>query len=160
MLEVVLALVIFTMMAMMTAALVPMAARSNRYGNDYSQAATLAMHKINQLQEAGYANMNRNLNGTLLAVDSNGSLPTTTTNVNGAGSGSATFTTRDSLSTYFVGGVSDPVGTVYVAPYTPSLVSAGVYSVIEVRVLITWRDVRGRQQSFSAKTLISKTPIL
>jgi hypothetical protein len=160
MLEVVLALVIFTMMALMTAALVPMAARSNRYGNDYAQAATLAMHKINQLQEAGYTNINRNLNGTLLVVDSNGSLPTTATNVNGAGSGSATFTTRDGLSSYFVGGASDPVGTIYVAPYTPSLVSTGVYAAIEARVLITWRDVRGRQQSFSVKTIISKSPIL
>ena len=159
MLEVVLAMVIFTMMALMTAAVIPMAARSNRYGNDFNQAATLAMHKVNQLQEAGYDNMNRNLYSSYQVVDSNGSLPTTTANVGGTVSGSSTFTTRDNLASYFVGGVSDPVGTIYLAPYTPSL-SAGAYSIIEARVLVTWRDVRGRQQSFSIKTLISKSPIL
>ena len=159
MMEVVLALVIFTMMALMTAALVPMAARSNRYGNDFSQAATLAMHKVNQLQEAGYDNMNRNLYGTLLVVDSNGSLPTA--NTSGSSSSNAAFTTRDNLTSYFVGGTSNPSGTIYLAPFTPSLdATTSAYSVIEARVVINWKDVRGRQQSFSMKTLISKSPVL
>lgn len=160
--EVMLALMIFTIMALLTATVIPISARSVRYGNDYGQAATLVSHKINQLQEAGYANMNRNLaNTTYKVVDSNGSLPTVNNNATGTKSGSATFTTRDGLSTYFTGGVSDPKGTIAIAPFAPSRdARTGAYGVIEALVTVTWRDVRGRQQSFATKTFITKHPIL
>ncbi|MGC4043476.1 MAG: prepilin-type N-terminal cleavage/methylation domain-containing protein [Armatimonas sp.] len=160
--EVALALVIFTLMALLTAAVVPMSARSVRYGNDYTQAATLVSHKVNQLQEAGYSNLNRNLaNTTYKVVDSNGTLPTTTANVNGTQSGSADFTTVDGLNTYFVGGVSDPKGTITISPFAPSRnATTGAYSAIEALVTVTWRDVRGRQQSYSSKTFVTKMPLL
>jgi archaellum component FlaF (FlaF/FlaG flagellin family) len=161
--EVYLALIVFTLMALMVAAVIPMSARSVRYGNDYTQAATLAMHKVNQLNEAGYSNINRNLNSPLVVVDSNGSLPSATNNVNGDKTGSSTFTTRDNMATYFVGGVSDPTGTISIAPFTPSIsVVSGVtsYSIIQATVTVNWRDVRGRQQTYVTRTLISKNPIL
>ena len=160
--EVMLALMVFTIMALLTAAVIPMSARSVRYGNDYVQASTLVSHKVNQLQEAGYGNMNRNLaNTTYKVVDSNGSLPTVGNNATGTKSGSATFTTRDSLNTYFMGGVSDPKGTIAIAPFAPSRdTKTNTYSIIEATVTVTWRDVRGRQQSFAMKTFITKHPIL
>ncbi|MGC4046302.1 MAG: hypothetical protein QM758_21135 [Armatimonas sp.] len=160
--EVYLALIIFTLMALLVAAVVPMSARSVRYGNDYTQAATLAMHKVNQLQEAGYENINRNLY-TLNAVDGNGTLPTAANNTTGNQSGSSTFTTCDNLNTYFVGGVSDPAGTISIAPFTPSastVSGATVYSVIQATIQVTWRDVRGRQQTYVTRTFISENPIL
>jgi hypothetical protein len=162
MMEVILALIIFTLMGLMVAAAIPISARSVRYGNDYVQASTLAMHKVNQVQEAGYTNMNRNLN-TLGVVDGNGSLPSSSNNLNGDKSGTATFTTRDNMATYFVGGVSAPVGNLSIAPYAPSMsVVGGVtrYSVIEVTIEVRWRDVRGSQQNYFTKTLVSKNPIL
>jgi prepilin-type N-terminal cleavage/methylation domain-containing protein len=162
MVEVVMSLIIFTVMALLTAAVVPISARSVRYGNDYTQAATLAMHKVNQLQEAGYANMNRNLN-SLGVVDSNATLPTTTANASGAASGASTFTTKDNLATYFIGGASAPAGNLSVAPYTPSGVTVGgvtTYSIIQVTIEVRWRDARGRSQNYFTKTLISKNPIL
>jgi prepilin-type N-terminal cleavage/methylation domain-containing protein len=161
MMEVILSLFIFTLMALIVTAAIPISARSIRYGNDYVQAATLAMHKVNQVQEAGYANMNRSLNGTYLVVDTNGSLPNS--NTNGTASGTASFTLRDNLSSYFVGGVSDPAGILSIAPYAPSMsVVGGVtsYSVIEVTIEVRWRDVRGKQQNYFTKTLVSKNPIL
>ncbi|MGC4043474.1 MAG: prepilin-type N-terminal cleavage/methylation domain-containing protein [Armatimonas sp.] len=160
--EVMLALIIFTLMALLTAAVVPMSARSVRYGNDYTQAATLAAHKVNQLQEAGYTNMNRNLaNNTYRVVDSNGTLPTVSNNATGTRSGSADFTTIDGLSTYFVGGISQPKGTISIAPFAPSRnTTTGAYAAIEATVTVTWRDVRGRQQSYSSKTFITRMPLL
>ncbi len=156
------ALIIFTVMALLTAAVVPISARSVRYGNDYTQAATLAMHKVNQVQEAGYANINRNLT-SLGVVDANATLPTATANTLGGASGASTFTTKDSLATYFVGGASAPVGNLSIAPYLPSGVTVGsvtTYSVIQVTIEVKWRDVRGRSQNYFTKTLISKNPIL
>lgn len=160
--EVMLALMVFTLMALLTAAVIPMSARSVRYGNDYVQAATLVSHKVNQLQEAGYLNMNRNLaNTTYKVVDGNGSLPTASSNTTGTKSGSATFTDMDELDTYFVGGVSEPKGTIAIAPFAPSLNSkTGAYSVIEATVTVNWRDVRGRSQSFAVKTFVTTQPIL
>jgi prepilin-type N-terminal cleavage/methylation domain-containing protein len=161
MVEVVMSLIVFTIMALITAAVVPISARSVRYGNDYTQAATLAMHKANQLQEAGYANINRNLT-SLGVVDNNGTLPLATV-TNGSGTGSSTFTTKDNLATYFVGGASAPAGILTVAPYLPSGVTVGsvtTYSVVRVTIEVKWRDVRGRSQNYFTTTLISKNPIL
>lgn len=160
--EIYMALIIFTLMALLVAAVVPMSARSVRYGNDYTQAATLAMHKVNQLQESGYTNINRNLN-TLLVVDSNGTLPTAANNVNGDKTGAATFTDRDELDTYFVGGVSEPSGTITITPFTPSaqvVNSVTSYTIIQATIEVKWRDTRGRQQNYVTRTFISENPIL
>jgi prepilin-type N-terminal cleavage/methylation domain-containing protein len=165
-LEVVLAVMIFSAMAMMFAAAMPLAARSVRYGNDWAQASSLVMHKINQLQEAGYTAMTGPGLGQSGAGIVDGTPTAPSTNANGNQSGSFEFTTTDNLATYFQGGSSAdttkrPRGYLTIAPYTPSLNSAtSVYSMIQATVRIVWTDARGRQQSFALTTLVPRTPVL
>ena len=160
MLEVILSLLFFTMMMIVTAAVVPMAARSSHQGNDFNQASSLLLHKIDQLQSIGFAQLQSANLVALGVVDSAGTLPTA--NPNGDLSGAATFTTVDKLGAYFVNAGVDPKGEIALAPYAPSArVSGGgtVYSVIEATVTVSWRDARGMAHSQVMRTLIPKNPL-
>ena len=160
MLEVVLSLLFFTMMALLVAAVVPMAARSSRHGNDYNQASALLLHKIDQLQTIGYSQLGAGNLVALGVVDSAGTLPVV--NPNGDQSGSATFSTADRLAAYFVGAGTEPKGDLTLAPYAPSVKVSGtttVYTVIEATVMVRWRDVRNQVHTQSMRTLIPKSPL-
>jgi type II secretory pathway pseudopilin PulG len=166
MLEVVLAVLFFTMMTLMVAATIPMAARSSRRGADTVQASSLLMHKIDQLQSAGYAKMNGVDLGGLNIIDNTGSgilnSPDPRVNENGDGTGDAPFTRADNLDAFFANYASQPEGTIELAPYQPSLVvgsSPNRYSVIQATVTVTWRDPRGNPQSVSMRTLIPKAKL-
>lgn len=160
MLEVVISLLFFTMMALLVALVVPMAARSSRHGNDYNQASALLLHKIDQLQTIGYNQLGAGNLVALGVVDGAGTLPTV--NPLGDLSGSSTFSTADRLTAYFVGAGTEPKGELALAPYVPSAkVTSGTtaYTVIEATVTVTWRDVRGQAHSQSMRTLIPKSPL-
>ena len=156
MLEVVISLLFFTMMALLTAAVVPMAARSSRQGNDFNQASSLLLHKIDQLQALGYARLDAGSLASLGVVDNAGTLPAA--NPNGVLSGTATFSSADKLAAYFVGTGTDPKGEIALAPYAPSARGA-IYTVIEATVTVSWRDVRGQAHSQAMRTLIPKNPL-
>ena len=160
MLEVMLSLLFFTMMALLVASVVPMAARSSRQGNDFNQASALLLHKIDQLQTIGYAKLDAGNLVALGVVDSAGTLPVA--NPVGDLSGSATFSAADRLAAYFANAGAEPKGDLALAPYAPSAkVSGGVtiYSVIEATVTVRWRDVRNQVHTQSMRTLIPKSPL-
>lgn len=170
--ETMLALIIFTLMTMMVAAVLPTAARSSRMGNDYSQAVTVVLHKINQLQETGYSRMTGPQLGQsgLDVVDGTPSSPAS--NANGDQSASFEFTTTDNLLSYFPGSNggdanSKPHGYIDIAPWTPSAstdTSSGtpvtIYGMIQATVRIVWTDTHGASRNFSMTTLIPRTPML
>ena len=60
------ALVVFTMMTLMFAAVFPMAVRGAQYSSNYAQAAMLAQHKMDQLRSAGFDKLFTDGNGTAL----------------------------------------------------------------------------------------------
>ena len=62
--EVTLALVIFTMMTLLFGAVLPMAVRGAQHSGNYNQAAALAQRKIDQLRIAGYSRLFDNTDGT------------------------------------------------------------------------------------------------
>lgn len=158
--EVVLSTLFFTMMALMVAAIVPMASRSSRQSSDTVQASSLVLHKIDQLQSAGYGKLEAPALVSMHVVDSAGSLPTT--NSDGTGTGDADFTTADRLSTYFVNAGANPRGTIHLAPYIPSQKGSGAgthYTVIQATVILTWKDSRDQTRSMSMRTLIPRTTL-
>lgn len=65
--EVALALVIFTMMTLMFGAVLPAALRGAKHSGNYNQAAALAQRKIDQLRGAGYGRMFDGSDGTALS---------------------------------------------------------------------------------------------
>jgi type II secretory pathway pseudopilin PulG len=158
MLEVVLAVLFFTMMTLLVAATLPIASRSARQGADTVQATSLLMHKIDQLQSAGFDQLTGPTLSRMAIVDDAGTLPAT--NAGGDGTGSARFTAVDRLTTYFANYASHPEGSIELAPYVPSQEtgsSPARYTVIQATVTMTWRDVRNRLHRLSMRTLIPKT---
>jgi len=55
--EVTLALIVFLMMTLMFAAAFPMALRAAKFSNNYTQAAQIGQHKIDQMRAAGVNNL-------------------------------------------------------------------------------------------------------
>lgn len=174
--EVVLAMLILVMMVVLVAAVVPVTVRMARSNSDYSQASSLVLHKLSQLQEAGYQNMSGPALGQsrLAIVDGNPTTPAS--NLNGDQSGSFEFTQTDLLWQYFSGGTDaagnrvtgsrSPHGYLYIAPYAPSvttITSGGttttVYTLIRVTVTLQWWTLSGRMQSFSATALLPRTSV-
>lgn len=166
-------LIIVLFMVLMVAAVVPSSLRTSRYSADYSQAASLVQHKVNQLQDAGYNAMTGPSlgGGGLKIVDGSPGSPAT----NPLGDQSATFefTDRDYLWQYFPGGMDDsgaqvtgtgsPHGYIYLAPYAPSAYTntagATEYGLIRATVTVQWWTSKGNMQSFSGTTLIPRTTV-
>jgi hypothetical protein len=171
--EVILAMVILMFMVLLVAAVVPTSLRTSRYSADYSQAASLVQHKINQLQDAGYNGMTgpKLGGGGLAVVDGSPSSPAT----NPLGDQSATFefTQQDRIWQYFAGGMdstgaqvttsNSPHGYIYLAPYVPSAYTnaagASEYGLIRATVTVQWWTSKGKMQSFSGTTLIPRVTV-
>jgi prepilin-type N-terminal cleavage/methylation domain-containing protein len=56
--EVLVAMTLFSIATLVFAALFPAAARTSRMNNNYAQAVSLAQHKIDQLRAVGYGRLN------------------------------------------------------------------------------------------------------
>ncbi len=159
-LEVVLAIVFFTMMTLLVAATLPMATRSSRQSSDTVQASSLLLHKIDQLQGATYTRLNAPDLVNLGIVDGAETLPAT--NLDGTGSGGAAFTNADNLRAFFPDYSAQPEGRVELAPYVPSqkvVASVATYPVIQATVTVTWKDVRRQTRSVSMRALLPKAKL-
>ena len=171
--EVVLSLIVLMFMVILVAAVIPTSLRNTRYSADFSQAASLVQHKINQFQDAGYSNMSAPSLGQsgLKLVDGTPSTPAT--NARGAASGTFEFTDTDKLWQYFNGGMDSsgnqltgattPQGYIYIAPYTPSayINTAGAteYGLVRITITIQWWTGKGSMQSFSGTTLVPRAVV-
>ncbi len=152
--EVMLALVILAMMTIMFGAVFPMAVRGAQYSGNYTQAASLAQHKLDQLRGAGYTQLFIPTGSTGLISRNliNAVNPDDTAQVR-----SYDFTTSDAL-------VSDGVtrgyyplgsrGTITVAPYTSGGVPAG--ALAWVTVTISWTGGGVSSGSVQVSALIAK----
>ena len=173
--EVMLAMMVLTAILVIVGATLPVMARSVRYATDFNQAQSLVMHKIAQLQEAGYdkiegSDLNQN---SLDIVDGTGTAPLN--NANGDQSATLEFTVVDNLWRFFPGGASSngtqnttsatrPRGYIFIEPFTPSAVVNGsttTYNLIRITVTVQWWGWGSRNQMhyYSASTLISKTVV-
>ncbi len=168
-------MVVLTAMLMLVGAMVPLMVRSVRYASDFNQAQSLAMHKVAQLQEAGYENIEgiRLNQNALDIIDGTNNAPQD--NVNGDKSATLEFTVTDNVWRYFPGGTTSsgaqdtgnptrPRGYIFISPYTPSaLTSGGVtrYNLIQATVVVQWWGWGSRNQmhNYSTTALLSRTPV-
>ncbi len=166
-------MIILSSMLILIGATLPVMARSVRYASEFNQAQMLVMHKIAQLQEAGYSNIEGSkLNqSNLKIIDGTGTSPLN--NSNGDVSATFEFTTTDNLWRYFPGGMNSlgaqdttsatrPRGYIFIEPFTPSATTSGgitTYSLIRVTIVVQWWGWGSVTQMhhYSASTLISKT---
>ena len=173
--EVMLAMMVLTSILVIVGATLPVMARSARYATDFNQAQSLVMHKIAQLQEAGYDKIEgSDLNQSSLdIVDGTDTAPLN--NANGDQSATLEFTLVDNLWRFFPGGTNSsgtqnttsttrPRGYIFIEPFTPSAIvngSSTTYNLIRITVTVQWWGWGSRNQmhDYSASTLISKTVV-
>jgi prepilin-type N-terminal cleavage/methylation domain-containing protein len=143
--EVMFGMMIFTMMVLIFSAVFPFALRTAEFSNNYSQAALLAQHKIDELQTAGFSRLDyTDLNGLGIIDSSPNTSPysfTTVDNLDGGGSNHG----------YFPAGST---GTITIVDYHTlnSGVPAGKmdYATINIR----WTSYTGSVGTYSASSLL------
>lgn len=143
--EVIFALFLFMMMALMFAAVIPVATRSSKYSSSYSMASQIAQHKVDEIREAGYAKCNGAGLDSLDLIDSATAIQTVGT------AETFSFTTTDNLLSYFPSGAT---GTVTIDNYAPSSTGTG-FNIRQATITITWRERGAPTSSFSTTALVS-----
>lgn len=145
--EVMFALGILLLMAMMFGAAIPAATRGTRFSGAFQQAISVAQHKIDQLRDADLARL------TAANLDSRDIIDSEATCTTSGANTSCKFTTIDSLVSYFGAGA---VGTIDIVPYVPSWVAAtSQYMLSAVTVTVKWKDSANKEHSYSASAMIS-----
>lgn len=158
--EVALSLVVFLMMTLVFAAVFPMAVRAAKFSNNYSQAAMLAQHKIDQLRAAGISKLD------YADLSSQGIVDTMTTPPSSLPA-TYTFTTVDNIAStgtttgYFPTGST---GTLTVRDYNAYVtgqgsacsVPAGVMDY--VTVTLNWSGAGVSTGTYSLSAIIIRMP--
>ena len=147
MIEVMMSLLIFLMIALMFGAAIPAATRGTRFSGTFQQAISLAQHKIDQLREAGGSRLTPTSMETRQIIDSAaGCSAASTTNT-------CYFTTIDAVTSYFGTG---SIGKVVITPYAPSYITvSNTYTLWTVTVTVTWKDATKATHSYSTSAIIS-----
>lgn len=165
--EVLFALMIFTLMSLMVAAVVPISASTEQYSNSYTQAMSISQHKIDRLQQMVTA---QGLSSACTPAALEGTNPVANpplvdaATLNGDGSVTATFTNTDNLKRYFSGAKSgsdanDPNGLTGQILLTPfNLVSVGKYQYYTAKITIKWREAGKPQTSYSIESILTSAP--
>ncbi|MGI4789838.1 MAG: type IV pilus modification PilV family protein [Janthinobacterium lividum] len=155
--EVALALIIFAMMTIMFAAVFPMTVRGAQYSGNYSQAAMLTQHKMDQIRSAGFGSLTRTALQNLSIIDTTqpSGYPASVT-----GGTTYSFTTADTLVNNGTGqGYFPPgsVGTVTICDYAALHPSSGVPTgkMDYVTVTLTWTGGGVSKGSYSSSALIA-----
>ena len=147
--EITLALIIFTLMTIMFAAVFPMAVRGAQYSSNYAEASMVAQHKMDQLRSAGFNTVNAppSLVG-LNIIDS------ATPNADG----SYNFTASDNLVTsggvqgYFPAGSQ---GTVKIVDYNTVNSNVPVGKMVLVTIKVNWVGGGVSSGSYTLESMIS-----
>lgn len=166
--EVCLALIVFTMMTLMFAAVFPVAIRAAKYSANYSQAALLAQHKLDQVRGAGYDKMDYASLRGLTVIDALVTAPASITpqaysftgvdNLLG-GNGTTGILPANSMAAIIVSDygssatVTLPDGTTY-TPQSNTSVSAG--NVREATIVIRWQGAGLAPATYVSSALIVK----
>ena len=139
------AMMIFTVMLLIFGAVFPFALRTAEFSNNYSQAALLAQHKIDELQTAGFARLDATDLTSLGIIDAS---PNTSP---------YSFTTVDNL----VGGGANhgyfPVGstgTITIVDYHTLNSSIPAGKMDYVTINIRWTSYTGNIGTYAASSIL------
>ena len=155
--EVTLALIVFAMMTILFAAVFPMTIRGAQYGGNYTQAAMIAQHKMDEIRSAGFTSLDQGHLSNLNIIDSPqpAGYPIT---INGGTTYS--FTSAENLVSngttqgYFAPGSHGVVTVVdYAVLHPGSGVPAG--SLALVNISITWTGGATHDGSYQTSALLA-----
>lgn len=155
--EVTLALIVFAMMTVLFAAVFPMTMRGAQYGGNYTQAAMIAQHKMDQIRAAGFSSLDQSHLSSLSMIDS--PQPAGYPIVAGGGT-TYSFTTAENLVSggttqgYFAPGSR---GTLTVVDYAVLHPSSGVPagSLALVNVSVSWTGGATRDGNYQTSSLLA-----
>ncbi|MBC8102736.1 MAG: prepilin-type N-terminal cleavage/methylation domain-containing protein [Cytophagales bacterium] len=173
--EVLFAVFIFLIMAMMFFSVATAATRASRFGNSYNQAMSLAQHKIDQMQSQGFSKAKNptGLYGTVLddpgavypqgkspAPVFDGTLPAPLSKFTGY------FTCVDKLDQYFVTSkdgagnftAKSAEGKVEIEPYIGD--GAAAATNLKVIVTIRWQDAQYAPSEYRTEAVLTNDPTL
>ena len=171
--EVMFAIYILLIMALMFSAVSVSATHSSRFGNSYNQAMSLAQHKIDQLQDAGYS---KAISPTVLygkelddpAVNyAAGNSPAPTVNLVLPAANSyfkGYFTNVDKLNQYFVTQknganqytANSAQGYIEITPYYGMTTTAATVRNLRVKITITWQDAGYAQGRYTTEAVLTR----
>lgn len=148
--EVLLAVTVLLIMAVMFAAVVPVATRGTHMSRSYSQAVLIAQRKIDQMQGAGFNQLSgATLSDALRIVDAGGA-PTM------PGGDTFEFTSRDQLTA-----VLGPRarGYIRIRPWCSAAI-LNQNSLLSAEVILEWYEKgTGSKTTYRISTLITKMPM-
>ena len=155
--EVTLALIVFAMMTVLFAAVFPMTMRGAQYGGNYTQAAMIAQHKMDQIRSAGFGSLDQGHLSNLSIIDS--PQPAGFPVVAGGGT-TYSFTSAENLVSsgttqgYFAPGSQGTITVVdYAALHPSSGVPAG--SLALVNVSVSWTGGATHDGSYQTSALLA-----
>jgi len=143
--EVMFGMMVFIMMVLIFSAVFPFALRTAEFSNNYSQAALLAQHKIDELQTAGYSRLDYTDLSSLGIIDASPNASpysfTTVDNLDGGGANHG----------YFPVGST---GTITIVDYHTMNSSVPTGKMDYVTINITWTSYTGNVGTYSASALL------
>ncbi len=154
-LETVFALTIFTMMALLFSAVLPVSQRAARMNAYYAQAAALAQHKIAQVRAAGFSSVQSPAMLAALGVIDSGSATSQTVPY------TADFLASDHLVADSTGSGLFPPGTtatLAVADYTAQNAAVPVGTVNTVTVTLHWPTTGTSSGTYTMSGLVIQMP--
>ena len=175
MVEVMFMLMMFTMMTMVFAAIIPTMARASGQSNLYTTVSSIAQSKVTQLQEAGYFNIDSvHLGSTGRNVIDTETTPSLPSNTDGQGVATFTFTNKEALWKYLPGGMLSngqintdssqaPYGTIKIEP-APNMLyiedastsNAPVAAMIKATITISWKPPTTPRTNYTIITFIPR----
>ena len=154
-LETVFALTIFTMMALLFSAALPVSQRAARSNAEYAQAAALVQHKIAQMRAAGFSSLQNPSSLTALGIIDSGSATSQTVPY------TASFLASDHLAGGTGGSGLFPAAataTICVADYSALNAAVPAGTVDSVTVTLSWPNANAAGGTYAMSCLIIQMP--
>ena len=154
-LETVFALTIFTMIAVLFSAILPVSQREARSNAEYAQAAALVQHKIAQMRAAGFSSLQNPSSLAALGIIDSGSATSQTVPY------TASFLASDHLAAGTGGSGLFPAAataTIRVADYSSLNAAVPAGTVDNVTVALSWPNPNSAGGTYAMSCLVIQMP--
>jgi prepilin-type N-terminal cleavage/methylation domain-containing protein len=150
--EVMMALFVFALMALMFSSITMIASRGTRMSNANMQAMTLAQRKLDQLQEAGFTKI---YDGTASVPEGLSTIVDAGTPLSSGGGYTYSFATTDKINELFP---NNATGTIKISSW------GGAAQTVEdnlllVTVTLTWKEAGKPQSTYELSNFVTRMPM-
>jgi prepilin-type N-terminal cleavage/methylation domain-containing protein len=169
--EIIISLGIFAVMALVFVAIFPVSAYNSQMSKSYGAAATLAESKMNEVEDAGFANLNatalgpggRNVGKVESEIKDSDGFTTTTLDFTSTNQLWLSFAGGESLQQGLASTPTSPYGKMVIAPFKPSqrldASGAKVVDLMQVTVTLSWKTLQYPRSTYTITSLIPRSPL-